>query len=158
MYALRYCTIRYQNILEPGTELENDAVSSEATAPFPPDKPCPTIPLKLILENSIALKYFIDFMNYIKSEKFLHVWLAIDSFRVALQDRLAQAQAEDRPLNEAEENMFRKEASRIFQDVLDDENRLPLEPKLVVKLETGIKSLPMSLTLFDELKECICVS
>lgn len=158
MYALRFCTIRYQNILEPGTELESDAlynVSTEATTAFPPDKPCPCIPLKLILENSIALKYFIDFMNHIKSEKFLHVWLAIDSFRVALQERLAQAQLEARTLSEAEENMFRKEAHRIFQEVLGDENRLPLDPKLVVRLETGIKSLPISLTLFDELKECI---
>ena len=47
-----------QNILEPGTELESDAlynVSTEATTAFPPDKPCPCIPLKLILENRYTL-------------------------------------------------------------------------------------------------------
>ena len=77
---LEYCP---QNVFEPGCDPESTIQSAhnDATQPFPTNKPCPNIPLNFILGNSISLKYFIDFMNHIKAEKFLYMWLSVDCFR-----------------------------------------------------------------------------
>ena len=77
--------ITLQNVFDPGSD-PNSAIHStqnDATQPFPTNKPCPNIPLNFILGNSISLKYFIDFMNHIKAEKFLYMWLSVDCFRLA---------------------------------------------------------------------------
>ena len=99
-----------QNVLDPGMDPESflHSSQSDATQPFPSDKPCPNIPLNFILSNSISLKFFIDFMNHIKAERYLYMWLSIDCFRDELQNRVDSAARENTIISDAEENMFRK--------------------------------------------------
>eukprot|EP00116_Pleurobrachia_bachei_P011376 sb/3471638/ len=154
LYILRQVNIQYQNVLDPGMDPERFMNSSqgEATQPFPSDKPCPNIPLNFILGNSISLKYFIDFMNHIKAERFLYMWLSIDCFRDELQNRVDSAARENTIISDAEENMFRKEARRIYMEGLaeDAPNRVQIDSRAVAKLETTISSLPITPTIFDE--------
>ncbi|KAL5266139.1 hypothetical protein ACHWQZ_G006703 [Mnemiopsis leidyi] len=160
MYALRQVSIRYQNVFDPGSD-PNSAIHStqnDATQPFPTNKPCPNIPLHFILGNSISLKYFIDFMNHIKAEKFLYMWLSVDCFRDELKSRVDMAAADGRIISDAEENMFRKEAKRIYLEGLSEDapNKIhDLDSRVVARLETAITSLPITPFLFDEVQEGI---
>ncbi|XP_068670390.1 sorting nexin-13-like isoform X2 [Montipora foliosa] len=56
---------------------------------IPPNKPLPTLPLQVILDNNIALSYFIEFMNSAGGQAYLYFWLAVESYRVTAEQQLS---------------------------------------------------------------------
>lgn len=56
---------------------------------IPPNKLLPILPLEVILDNNIALSYFIEFMNSVNGQAYLYFWLAVESYRVTAEQQLS---------------------------------------------------------------------
>ncbi|XP_032233860.2 sorting nexin-13 isoform X2 [Nematostella vectensis] len=86
-----------------------DLVSDNPEGPdklFVPSQPVPVLPLHILLQDNIALSYFIEFMNSMNGQVYLYFWLAVESFRVTAEQQLSVSM--ERQLSQDSSSSLRK--------------------------------------------------
>ncbi|XP_071803237.1 sorting nexin-13-like isoform X2 [Asterias amurensis] len=118
-----------------------------------------SLPLDIVLINSIAVAYFIDFMRNAGAQAYVFFWHTVEGFRVMAEQQLSEIQLQ-KINNQAKRSlasamnldMIRKAALNIFQEYLSEDatNRVKLEGSIVKKTYQRIRSDGLSGSVFDE--------
>ncbi|EDO37622.1 predicted protein, partial [Nematostella vectensis] len=106
---------------------------------FVPSQPVPVLPLHILLQDNIALSYFIEFMNSMNGQVYLYFWLAVESFRVTAEQQLSVSM--ERQLSQdsssslpADLGDLRTAAKSIFDQYLSEQADAKVDlPKDMVK-------------------------
>uniref|UniRef100_A0A8D8TS08 Sorting nexin-13 n=1 Tax=Cacopsylla melanoneura TaxID=428564 RepID=A0A8D8TS08_9HEMI len=75
------------------------------------------LPLQFILENNIALSYFIDFLCSIKHQGYIFFYFNIEGWKVSVEQYLNDKKKKD---EKRDESIIRESAESIFQQYLGD--------------------------------------
>ncbi|XP_030848222.1 sorting nexin-13 isoform X2 [Strongylocentrotus purpuratus] len=118
-----------------------------------------SLPLNIVLVNSIALAYFIDFMRKENCQSYVFFWHTVEGYRVMAEQQLSAVQlAKVQPGDGAPHKesvvmeMLRSAALNIFTEYLaeDATNRVKLDSQLVKRTHQRIKNQTSLDTVFDE--------
>ncbi|XP_041478233.1 sorting nexin-13-like isoform X2 [Lytechinus variegatus] len=118
-----------------------------------------SLPLNIVLVNSIALAYFIDFMRKENCQSYVFFWHTVEGYRVMAEQQLSAVQlskvqpADGAPQKESDVmEMLRAAALNIFTEYLaeDATNRVKLEGQLVKRTHQRIQNQSSLDTVFDE--------
>ncbi|XP_071484114.1 sorting nexin-13-like [Diadema antillarum] len=118
-----------------------------------------SLPLNIVLVNSIALSYFIDFMRKQDCQSYVFFWHTVEGYRAMAEQQLsaihlAKVQPnEGAPQKEAAAiEMLRSAALNIFTEYLaeDATNRVKVDSQIVKRTSQKIKTDDSLETVFDE--------
>ena len=162
MYVRKLCVSQIRHVksgelgqvafAEPEPEPQSELLSLIGT------KKIPKLPLKTVLEDNIALSYFIEYMGGHNAEHYVFFYLTVEGFRATAIQQLAifaEATAKVQGGNLSAVNVdfeqLRGAAANIYEEYLSPKAcpRIILEDQQVRKIVRDIKSLEPSGAYFD---------
>lgn len=164
MYARKLCITTIRNLKSGATsgdqmismENENDPNFLELISP---NQNFPKLSLKEILEDNIALSYFIEFMGTYNAEHYIFFHLTVEGFRATAIQQLTllaeeTAKAQDKKLaNPNSENFeqLKQAALNIYEEYISPKAspRIVLDDGMVRKIVKDIKTNEPSGAYFD---------
>ncbi|PIK56695.1 putative sorting nexin-13 isoform X1 [Apostichopus japonicus] len=136
--------------------------------PIPKTTSLYSLPLNIILVNSIAVSYFIDFMRKNGSAALVFFWHTVESYRVTAEQQLSALHLQKlQPSSDKDSSSgssrepsidlegLRAAALNIYHEYLaeDAANRVNVEPKIIKRTLLKIKYEEPSDAVFDEAQQ-----
>lgn len=111
-----------------------------------------SLPLDVVLNNNIALSYFIEFMVTIGSQSYLFFYLNVEGYRVSAEQQISAVF--ENPTEKADLEMLREAANSIYTQYLSEKAspQLHLDERLVANLWEKIQNDSPSEVVFDEIQ------
>nr|XP_006822119.1 PREDICTED: sorting nexin-13-like [Saccoglossus kowalevskii] len=160
-YVRRVCLETLQRLLEGNLDA---AIEAEPDLSPLPGQSLYSLPLDVVLENNVALSYFIEFIGQVGGQGYLFFWLTIESYKVTAEQQLSayhlqQAESESTGAAAAgyggsDPEMLRAAALNIFEQYLSDNAsyKLNLDDQLVKRTNQRIRNGAPSECVFDEIQ------
>jgi len=110
------------------------------------------LPLPVILKNSLALSYIIDYLSVIDMERLIFLHLSIDSWRCSARAELEKCEKLGKSGGEGSE-MLKEAAKKIWEQYFKSDSpcRVALDPIAELSLAETMASERVSYKWFDEL-------
>ncbi|PAV89444.1 hypothetical protein WR25_24393 [Diploscapter pachys] len=114
------------------------------------------LPIHVVLTNSVAVSYFIDYLQTVGGQNYIDCYLAIEGFKISVEHQLRSLASGETVDTEVYETI--KEAAQfMFQQYLSQEaiTRVPLDEGIVSKFLSRLRNEHPSDIWFDPIQDKI---
>ncbi|KAK2144441.1 hypothetical protein LSH36_757g01003 [Paralvinella palmiformis] len=153
MFVQAICETRIKRLVE-GVDESEGSLGFEVR----PGQKLYNLPFDVVLNNNVALSYFIEFMTSIGAQAYLFFYLTIECYKTSAEQLISASLLAENDMEKPDLESLRDSAIRIFNQYLSEKAspRLKMDEKSVYNLWDQIQNGQPSDTIFDEVQARTC--